>query len=214
MKPINFVKLREEYFNGYINLQYKHKDNKDDYVLLVLLAIYFMEYLSNGVSPAISTNALFITKIENIHESDVILESVDEALVGDGKLANLIVEFKEINHKTLSYLTSIIPQKAPNINVSSDYEYFEEMKQRTDLIETNNNISMNLNATILNKKMKQWNTQRDSKVRKTIFHNGIDRQVVDIYNYFEVAGIKGLYPAHSGLPNYERFNCRCYLTFY
>jgi hypothetical protein len=214
MKLINKVKLREEYFNGYINLQYKHKDNKDNYVLLVLLSIYFMEYLSNGVSYQIGSNSLFITKIQNIENSKVVLKAVDDAIMGKGKLVKYVADFKETNQITLSYLASIIPQKEPNIKAYKDLEYIEEMKDRTDLIETNNKISLHINSTTLRKTKKQWNTQRDRKVRKTIFHQGIDRQVVDIHNQFKVGSAKALYPADSSLPPYERFNCRCYLTYY
>ena len=46
------------------------------------------------------------------------------------------------------------------------------MKVETEIFEEQNNVSHFVNKTVFNKKLKTWNTQRDDRVRKTVFHNG------------------------------------------
>jgi hypothetical protein len=211
------VALREEYHNRFLDLQYKRRKNKKDFIIIALLMIYFMEYFTNPTTEIIETKAPFILKIKNIDKPKVVVNAVESALQGEGKLAKHIEIFIKKNDEEMSFLTNIIPQKEPKIKQISENrkeKYYQNLNEQTDLVEENNDISLTMNKFILNKKMKQWNTQRDKRVRKTTFHNVIDRQTVFIDDYFEVAGARALFPAHNTLPPYERLGCRCYLTYY
>lgn len=211
------VALREEYHNRLLDLQYKKRKNKKDFIIIALLMIYFMEYFTNPTPEIIKLKAPFILMIKNIDKPNVVVNAVDSALQGEGKLAKHLEIFIERNEKEISFLNTIIPQKEPNIKQISQNrkeKYYKKLNEETDLVEQNNDISLTMNKLILNKKMKQWNTQRDRRVRKTTFHNAIDRQTVFIDDYFEVAGVRALFPAHNALPPYERLGCRCYLTYY
>ena len=60
--------------------------------------------------------------------------------------------------------------------------------------------------------MKQWVTERDSRVRKT--HKKIDGKTIPIDKYFEFPDCKGLFPHDaSNLSDKELANCRCTLKF-
>ena len=211
------VALREEYHNRFLDLQYKKRKNKKDFIIIALLMIYFMEHFTNHTLEIIELKAPFILKIKNIDKPKVVVNAVESALQGEGKLTKHIDIFIKKNEEEISFLNNIIPQKAPEIKEKPQNrkeKYYGNLNEETDLIEQNNDISLTMNKLILNKKMKQWNTQRDRRVRKTTFHNGIDRQTVFISDYFEVAGVRALFPAHNKLPPYERLGCRCYLTYY
>jgi hypothetical protein len=211
------VALREEYHNRFLDLQYKKRKNKKDFIIIALLMIYFMEHFTNPTTEIIELKAPFILKIKNIDKPKVVVNAVESALQGEGKLAKHIEIFIKKNDEEMSFLTNIIPQKEPKIKQISENrkeKYYQNLNEQTDLVEENNDISLTMNKFILNKKMKQWNTQRDKRVRKTTFHNVIDRQTVFIDDYFEVAGARALFPAHNTLPPYERLGCRCYLTYY
>jgi hypothetical protein len=211
------VALREEYHNRFLDLQYKKRKNKKDFIIIALLMIYFMEHFTNPTLEIIELKAPFILKIKNIDKPKVVVNAVESALQGEGKLAKHIDIFIKKNEEEISFLNNIIPQKAPEIKEKPQNrkeKYYRNLNEETDLVEQNNDISLTMNKLILNKKMKQWNTQRDRRVRKTTFHNGIDRQTVFIDGYFEVAGVRALFPAHNALPPYERLGCRCYLTYY
>ena len=211
------IALREEYHDRFIDLQYKKRNKKQDFIIIALLMIYFMEFFTNPTPEIIKTKAPFILKIKNIDKPKVVVNAVESALEGKGKLKKHIDIFIEKNEKEISLLNNIIPQKEPNIKQNSKKSkelYYEELNEKTDTIEENNEISIFINHIILNKKIKQWNTKRDNRVRKTIFHNGIDRQVKYITDYFMVAGLRAMFPVHSTLPPYERLGCRCYLTYY
>ena len=211
------VALREEYHNRFLNLQYKKRKNKKDFIIIALLMVYFMEYFTNPTPEIIETKAPFILKIKNIDKPKVVVNAVESALQGEGRLAKHIDIFIEKNKEEISFLTNIIPQKEPNIKEKPQNrkeKYYQNLNETTDLVEQNNDVSLAVNKLVLNKKMKQWNTQRDSRVRKTTFHNGIDRQTVFINDYFFVGGSRALFPAHNTLPPYERLGCRCYLTYY
>jgi hypothetical protein len=211
------VALREEYHNRLLDLQFKKRKNDRDYYVIALLMVYFMEFFTNPTPEIIELKAPFILKIKNIDKPKVVVNAVESALQGEGKLAKHIEIFIERNENELSFFNTIIPQKAPNIKEKPQNrkdKYYQNLNEETDSIEKNNQISLMMNKMILNKKMKQWNTQRDKRVRKTTFHNGIDRQAVFINDYFEVAGARALYPAHNTLPPYERLGCRCYLTYH
>ena len=176
-----------------------------------------MEHFTNPTTEIIELKAPFILKIKNIDKPKVVVNAVESALQGEGKLTKHIDIFIKKNEEEISFLNNIIPQKAPEIKEKPQNrkeKYYRNLNEETDLVEQNNDISLTMNKLILNKKMKQWNTQRDRRVRKTTFHNGIDRQTVFIDGYFEVAGVRALFPAHNALPPYERLGCRCYLTYY
>lgn len=61
---------------------------------------------------------------------------------------------------------------------------------------------------------KQWNTQRDERVRNTKFHQIVDKQRVPIDSNFKGGGEEADYPGDIGLPPGERINCRCYVTYF
>jgi hypothetical protein len=212
------VGLREEYFNKLHDLQYKRRRDTENYIYLVILGIYFMEYFTNPTSRQVIEYAPFIPKIINIEDTDVVVKAIDDGLQNKGKLKPHIEEFKELNKKPQQYFVGVMDNFEKDIDKLSDTnfktDYFKEVKERTKVIETNNLISLEMNEDFLGKQMKQWNTQRDERVRNTTFHNGIDRQVVEIDKEFDVQGIKASYPADGSLPPFERYNCRCYLTYY
>ncbi len=214
------VAVREQYYNGFTDLilKYRAKD-KDKTVYLYLLLIFFMEYFSNPTQETVELYVPFISKIKNIDNTRAVIKAVENGINGKGKLKNHINEFVEINKNEIDYLTNIIPQKEPKINIINEFsskkklDYIAEIKLNANRIEEFNNASVYVNQKILNKNMKQWNTQRDSRVRKTTFHMGIDRLVVGINQDFQVGEYKAYCPADSKLPSWERYNCRCYLTF-
>jgi len=209
------VKVREEYFNRMTDLEYKRRKSKEDLAVIAILLMLFIEYLTNGNVQTVSFYAPFIPQIKNIENVRAVVSAIDRGLDGQGKLEEEIDIFKERNKKTISYLTHIIPQKPPEIKqIKPPERRVEEMKEQTKVVEQNNAISVELNKKMLLKKMKIWNTQRDKKVRKTIFHNGVDRQMVGIDEQFRVQDMRAHYPADSDLPDWERLNCRCYLTYY
>lgn len=61
---------------------------------------------------------------------------------------------------------------------------------------------------------KEWNTQRDERVRNTKFHQIVDKQRVPINSNFRGGGEEADYPGDIGLPPGERINCRCYVTYF
>lgn len=210
---IDNVALRDEYFNRFTDLQYKKRKDKNDVALLMLLCMLFIEYLSNLNTEVVSLYAPFIPRIKNIDNPKVVINAIEKALGGNGKLVHEITYVRRnMQHTITTISNTIIPQKSPKVDVESDY--IREMKERTDYLESNNQASLMLNKQMLQKKNKVWNTQADNKVRKTAFHSGIHGQVKAIDSFFEVNGITAQYPADSILPNWERLNCRCYLTYF
>lgn len=208
------VKVREDYFNRFTASQYKRRNNKNDMAVLMILLMLFMEYLSNGNEQAINFYAPFIARIKNIDNARAVVNAIEEGLDGRGKLEEEIKQFKITNGRTIRYLTSIIPSMPkPEIKPKGEEKRLSDVRQETAVVEVNNAVSVELNKTMLLKREKTWNTQRDKKVRKTTFHNGIDRQTVGIDDYFRVHDMKAQYPADSELPDWERLGCRCYLTY-
>ena len=211
------VKVREDYFNRIHDLQYKRRKDKRDLAVLMMLLVLLMEYITNGNKRAMTAYAPFVLDIKNIENAKAVVKAIDEGLDGKGKLKEPIAVFKERNSETLRYLTTIIPQNEPIKKAKRGEDYvkqnIEEMNEKTALTEESNAVSLELNKLMLQKKMKVWNTQRDRKVRRTTFHQAIDRQTVPIDDYFTVADMKAQYPADSDLPQWERLNCRCYLTY-
>jgi len=61
---------------------------------------------------------------------------------------------------------------------------------------------------------KEWNTQRDERVRKTKFHTTVDRKRIPIDSNFKGGGFEADYPGDIKLPPGERINCRCYITYF
>ncbi len=211
------IKIRESYYNQFLDLQEKHKKkNKDENVaIIILLLIYFMEYFSNP-TPMVAINRLpMLTRIKNIDKVKSVTRAIDNALEGKGILAKPLKDFKELNKEHISYINTIISQKQPKIKVKrAKKSRLDELEERASIVETQNKIAIQINANVLMKEYKTWNTQRDDRVRKTVFHQGIDRETVEIHNTFNVSDYIARYPADSSLPYYDRFGCRCYLTFH
>jgi len=210
-------KLIESYHNHFLDLQIKYRRDKDKYVLLLLLYIFFLEYLTHPTHNLIYLYAPFIPKIKNINKPQVVIDEIESAIKGEGKLVNEIQEVKILSRKEIDYLTSIIPNKSLNIKQNQGnnrQEYYDKLNEEADIVEQNHLITEHINKTILGKETKQWNTQRDNRVRKTTFHQNIDRQRVGINDLFSVGDDYAKFPSDSLLPPRERLNCRCYLTYY
>lgn len=201
--------LRETYYNRITDLQHKKRDKKDQFLLLALLLVYVMEYLTNGNQQVIAIKAPFLLQID-ITRPSRFMSQLNEALNFRGNLAEPLKRFKQSHMRELETLTTIVPQH-PFVGDKKDR--FKKALEKTDTLEQNNLVQVSVNAMVLNKQRKRWNTQRDSKVRKTAFHSGIDDQEVPIMGYFDVGGIQARYPADSMLPPFDRINCRCYMTF-
>ena len=211
---INRIKLREDYHNRLADLQYKRRKKKRDFILLALLMVYFMEYFTNSDWRRLQFTAPFLLVIKNIENVGAVVRAIDEGLSNRGKLAEHIKDFENRNKKTIESLTSIIPQKPTIIEQKGDKNSIKVMKEQTEVVALNNDISLTVNQMVLGKGMKQWNTQRDSKVRKTAFHQTIDRQVVEINDTFKAGDFQARFPADTMLPDFDRYNCRCYLTYF
>lgn len=202
-------RLADEYVTRMADLQYKRRKKQDEFILLALLLAVFIEFLSAD-NP---TNAYRMTTLmaeKDFKNPDKMVKLIDEALDNKGKLFLEVQNFKTKNERIVTSYKSIIPQKEPQVDTPID---IQEMKERTNLFEQNSAISYMMNLTMLNKRYKTWNTQRDDKVRKTQFHSVIDGVTVGINSPFEVNGYVAMYPAHRTLPDFDRFNCRCYLTY-
>ena len=201
--------IREEYYNRITDLQHKKRDKKDQFLLLALLLVYLMEYLTNGNEQVIAIKAPFLLQT-NITNPSKFMRQLNEGLSYRGVFAEPLKRFNESNMKTLETLTTIVPQHPFTIDKKNR---FKDALERTDSLEQNNLVQVSVNAMVLNKQRKRWNTQRDSKVRRTEFHMGIDGQEVAIMDNFQVGAFQARYPADSMLPMFDRINCRCYMTF-
>lgn len=210
-------KLVESYHNNFLDLQIKYRKEKDKYVLLLLLYIFFLEYLTHPTRNLIYLYAPFIKDLKNINKPKVVIDEIEKAINGNGSLKNSIEEVKILSRKEINYLTSIIPNKAPNIKENQDISkdnYYKKIHEEADIVEQNHLVTEHINKTILGKETKQWNTQRDKRVRKTTFHQSIDRTRIGINELFNVGDDYAKFPSDSLLPPRERLNCRCYLTYY
>ena len=210
----NVEELREKYINGFRDLQKKHHKERENFIVLILLLAYFVDYIETENKSKMMMVAPFIPKITNIDKQKAVLRSIDLSFESKGTLNESMKEFKTINKKMITSLNNIIPQNKPKININGQNKRLIELEKDAEIIENGNKGNIAINMMVLNKKKKQWNTQRDSKVRKTQFHGVIDRQIVGINELFRVNEFVANYPADSLLPNYDRFNCRCYLTYY
>lgn len=204
-------RLLDEYVVRLSDLQYKKRKKQEDFIIIGLFLIAFVEYFSN--KNFVYTAIMLEKEIEKPKE---MVKLIEKGLENQGKLVNYVIEIKEKNKKIIESITNIIQQKEPKIDKigeKNDRKWFEEAKERTDLYEKQNAFSQYVNQTSLNKHYKTWNTQRDNRVRKTSFHEGIDGIEVLINEFFEVNGFTAMFPSHHTLPQYDRINCRCYLTY-
>jgi hypothetical protein len=208
------AQLRDDYYNTLTDLQYKRRKSQKDFVIIALIMAYFMEFLTNENRQMLMFKAPFILQIKNVENAKAVVKAIDEGLNYQGKLATHLKEFIQINRQAIDYLTPIIPQKEPEIKAKGESKAIATTKEKADLIEKNNEINHIINQQVFSKKMKQWNTQRDSKVRQTQFHNQIDRQVVAITENFTVGQFSAKFPSDKSLPPFDRYGCRCYLTYF
>jgi len=208
------IAVREEYINRLRKLQEKRKDKAKDFVILALFIVMFTETMTSTHPALPGEMDQLLPFIVSNNKPKTVVNAIDRALDGKGKFVKYLDRFAEENKKVISYYTNIIPRKPLNYKDSGDSKLIKQLKEKTDLLEQSNNMTTDMNYMLLGKKMKQWNTQRDSRVRKTVFHTQIDRIVVPIGDYFQVGSHRALYPAHRELPDFDRINCRCYLTFY
>ena len=204
-------RLLDEYVLRLSDLQYKKRKKQEDFIIIGLFLIAFTEYLSN--------KAVVFTEITSeieIEKPKKMVELIEKGLENEGKFVNYVDDVRKNNARIIASIKNIIPQNEPKSDievVKNDREWFEEAKERTDLYEKQNAFSQFTNQSYLNKRFKIWNTQRDNRVRQTTFHQGIDGIEVPINEFFEVDGFTAMFPAHHTLPQYDRINCRCYLTY-
>ena len=206
---MNKALIREDYYNRITALQHKRREKKDQFLLLALLLVYMMEYFTNGNEQVIALKAPFLLQTDITNPSKF-MRQLNEALSLRGNLAEPLKRFKENNMKMLETISLIVPQHPL---VADKTNRFKDALERTDSLEQNNLVQVSVNSMALNKQRKRWNTQRDSKVRRTEFHMGIDGQEVAIMDNFQVGAFQARYPADSMLPMFDRINCRCYMTF-
>lgn len=213
MKTIS--ELREDYVNQFRKLQQKHRENKTDFIILALLLAYFIDYIETKNESKYFLIAPFIPKIKNIDNAKAIANSVDKGLSGKGVLGEYVIDFKE-KHKNIVFAhTSIIPNLTPKIKKKGEKQRLIDLENELILREAGNRLDLEINQRLFGKKMKKWNSQRDSRVRKTAFHNGVDGQTVGIDEMFESGGFKARYPSDSAnLQPYDTYGCRCYLTYF
>lgn len=205
--------ILNNYVNGIADLQKKYKKDSENFVLLGLLLVYIIEYITAPHLKFVKRNASFILEID-IKDSKSVLKNIDNAIKGKGELYSPIMRFKKDNISILNYITKSrkIPQKSPILAITNKQRY-AQLNEDAELMEQQNNISLLMNQVYFNKKIKIWNTQNDKRVRKTQFHTQVANLIIDIDKDFQIAGFTAKYPAHKTLPDYERFGCRCYLTY-
>ncbi|MFA7100043.1 MAG: hypothetical protein WC143_08220 [Eubacteriales bacterium] len=182
--------LLDEYVLRLSDLQYKKRKKQEDFIIIGLFLIAFVEYLSNKK----------------------MVELIDKGLNNQGKFVNYVKDMRESNVNIINTTTNIIPQIKEKSESIAKKKLIETI-EKTDLYEKQNYLSQFINNTAFNKNYKTWNTQRDNRVRYTTFHQNIDGIEVKINEFFNVDGITAMFPAHSTLPQYDRINCRCYLTY-
>jgi hypothetical protein len=207
--------LVESYHNALLDLQIKYRYEQDKYLTYIILYLFFLEYLTNP-TPTIAVQRCPLLKEIDIKDFKTNIKDIESGVNHEGKLSNAIKNVVYINGNEIDYLNSIIPNKRPNIkekSKSKQEQYYEKLVEEQDIVEQNHKTVEFMNNVILGKRFKVWNTQRDDRVRKTTFHNGIDRQRVEIGETFNVNDIIARYPQDRILPLYESFNCRCYLTY-
>ncbi|MCK9575878.1 MAG: hypothetical protein M0R51_08035 [Clostridia bacterium] len=199
--------LLDEYVLRLSDLQYKKRKKQEDFIIIGLFLIAFVEYLSNK-------NIVFtgITSEKELEKPKKMVELIDKGLNNQGKFVNYVKDMRESNVNIINTTTNIIPQIKEKSESIAKKKLIETI-EKTDLYEKQNYLSQFINNTAFNKNYKTWNTQRDNRVRYTTFHQNIDGIEVKINEFFNVDGITAMFPAHSTLPQYDRINCRCYLTY-
>lgn len=206
--------LREEYFNQFRALQLKHRDDSSDFYVIALLLVFFIDYIEWGNAYKYDLIAPIVTKMENVYEPKKVAKHIDDAIRVKGKYAEELISFKKYHKETLTSIKNIIPYFPPNINIEGQSRRLKDMREESEVIAKGNQTNLALNKYLLNKRRKQWNTQRDNKVRRTTFHRRIDGQTVDIDDYFRVEGYRARFPSdRENLPEFDVYGCRCYLTY-
>lgn len=205
--------LLNDYVNGISDLQRKYKKDDDKFVLLALLLVFIVEYMTSPPTDYIKEYAPFLLKID-LQDNVKVLTNIDNAIKGKGTLKDDLEWFEKRNSPILNYIikTRKKPPKAPFIAITQKQK-IKQLEEDSKLMEQSNDISLTVNTMLFNKRYKVWNTQNDKLVRKTDFHNGVANMRVGINELFRVGGYSALFPAHSTLPAFERYNCRCYLTY-
>ena len=207
------------YCNRFHDLKYKYRDDDDKILLLTLALIFLIEFITGIPDKNILYVAPFLEKI-NIANIDETMEDFEIGIKGKGTLKEPLKTFKNRNASLFNYIKNTTENKGLKRKLFENTmlndgvsDYLIKLKVETELLEEQNDVSLFVNQMLLNKKFKIWNTQRDDRVRKTMFHNDIDRKKVNIKDWFVVGEHKALFPAHSTLRDYDRFNCRCFLTY-
>lgn len=202
-----------EYVKVITDLQQKYKKDNEKFVLLGLILIFIIDYYTHAPHEGIETTAPFLPKLILDNPTKTAKE-IDKGIKGKGLLKNDIIVFKNNLLPLFNYITKTQENLQKPLNSAlKENRRIEKLKEETALFEKQNNMSLFVNQMYFNRKFKVWNTQRDDKVRKTDFHKGIDRMRVGINEWFVVGNHQALYPAHSTLYDYDRFNCRCFLTY-
>lgn len=210
------IKKQKELVNDYVNkltdLQYKNRKKDERYITLILLLAFVVEYLTAPTVKNVKAYAPFINDKVNVSDVDKTVKELYAGVIGKGELKGEIKTFKD----NLPHYNYIINQRKSISDSGGGFFDFlkkNRLEEEAKLYEEANNISLFTNQMVFNKKRKIWNTQRDDRVRKTTFHNGVADMEVGINEPFTVGVNSAMYPSDSSLPNYERYNCRCYLTY-
>lgn len=205
--------LKEEYINYFRLLQKKNIKNQDNFYIIALLLAFISDYIDKGNTGKYEIIAPIVTKIE-IEKPKLVAKQIDQAFHAQGNLADDLKYFKKFNSKTLTSINYIIPLSKRKVDKKGENKRLKALRENSEIIEQSNKTDLAINKFILNKSKKQWNTQRDSRVRKTDFHRGIDGQIVAIDDYFRSGGSRAMFPSDfENLPLYDVYGCRCYLTY-
>ena len=206
-------KLVNDYYNGITDLQHKLKKDKENFVLLALLLVFIVDYLTTS-NKAFSKNEWYLLEDIDITDVDNNIKDFGKAIKGKGSLKVGFETFKDRMSPILNYITKLVklPPKAPSLAIFKKARY-DSLEEESALKAATNNISLMVNQMIFQKSYKTWNTQNDEFVRKTTFHNSVKDERIPINDKFVVGADKGMFPNDPELPNVERFNCRCYLTY-
>mgnify|MGYP001217591020 CR=1 FL=1 len=205
--------LCSDYTVKFADYQYKRRKKTEKYVLIGIILIFLIDFITHPKGTNITKLAPFLPKLE-IEDVDKTSKRIMNAIRGDGDLAEDINTTIDNISPLYNYITNSTKTLPRTLNIDKKQSRkVRRMIEETVYYEQQSNISLLVNQMLFNRKWKMWNTQRDSRVRKTEFHNNIDRTIVGINDWFIVGEHKALYPAHSYLKDYDRFNCRCYLTY-
>ena len=201
------------------DLKYKVRDDDDKVLELTIILIFLIEFITGAHPESVFIKAPFIKEINITKPKENMIE-FSKAINGKGRLVKPLNDFKNNNIPLFNYIKNQGKNKGLKRTLQEksfvqkgDSKGLVKMKVETEIFEEQNNVSHFVNKTVFNKKLKTWNTQRDDRVRKTVFHNEVDRNEIPIDEWFKVGEHKALFPAHSTLRDYDRYNCRCFLTY-